>query len=487
VAVESNPLQLLGKAVQALQRGNMPAAAGIARELVAQKAFDHDDSRRMQLADLCMHCELYSDAREIYASFEEKHANDVSFRYKSGTAAYKSKQLKEAALHFSKCVQLRPGHPASYLQLGHILKAQRKFSDAAQHYLDYVKRSGEDKGHGYWSLADLRDFEFTDSLIEEMRTHLERCASNSEESSIMHFALGIAAEQQQNFDDARQHFDSANAIQSTLRPFRDSAYHGLLDSIAAADLSAVDVVDAEVRPLFIVGLPRSGTTLVEQILAAHSKVVATDELPFIERIGFELERSGGYGQRLAALTDAEKQQYRERYLQEAGQLITQKDCHFVDKNPNNFMHIGLIRTLFPESLIVNLRRDLRDNAISMYRQLFSVGHDYSSSFEGLYSYASGYLKIMQHWIAVFPSAIRVQSYEDLVTNPDEQIAALLEFCRLESEPQCFEFYKNKQLVMTPSASQVSRPMYTTSIDRWKVYKDAFASEFDKLDQLQLNQ
>ncbi len=151
------------------------------------------------------------------------------------------------------------------------------------------------------------------------------------------------------------------------------------------------------------------------------------------------------------------------------------------------MHIGLIRELFPESLIINLRRDLRDNAISMYRQLFSVGHDYSSSFDGIHSYMSGYLKIMRHWLTVAGPAIRLQSYEDLVTRPDEQIAELLSFCQLDSEAQCFEFYKNKQLVMTPSASQVSQPMYTSSIDRWKIYEDAFASEFEKLDRLQLSQ
>jgi len=487
MVTESNPVQLLSSAVRALQSGNLPVAAGIARELVACDAIRRDDGVQMQLADLCMHCELYFEAREIYATLEPQYPDDVSLHYKSGTAAYKTQSLQEASRHFSKCVQLRPEHPAAYLQLGHILKAERNFAAAAVHYLDYVECSAADKGHGYWSLADLRDFEFSDALIEDMQANLERCAANSKEASIMHFALAIAAEQRQKLDDALLHFNSANAIQSTVRPFREAAYHGLLDSIAAANLSAVDVTRAETRPIFIVGLPRSGTTLVEQILAAHSKVVATDELPFIERIASELERSGGYGQRLATLTDEEKRRYRERYLREAGQFVARKDCHFIDKNPNNFIHIGLIRELFPESLIINLRRDLRDNAISMYRQLFSVGHDYSSSFDGLQSYASGYLKIMQHWLAVFPAAIRVQSYEELVTNPDEQITALLNFCQLDSEPECFEFYRNKQHVMTPSASQVSQPMYTSSIDRWKTYGDAFASEFEKLNRLQLSQ
>jgi tetratricopeptide (TPR) repeat protein len=487
VAAETNPLHLLGRAVQALQGRDISAAAKIARELFDRKAFGSDNKSRMQLADLCMHCELFFEASEIYAAFEKEYADDISLRYKSGTAAYKKKDLKNAWRHFSKCAQLRPEHPAAYLQLGHILKARRQFAAAAEHYLDYVERSDTDKGNGYWSLADLRDFEFSDDQVADMRAHLNGCAAMKAEASIMHFALAIAAEQSADFDAALTHFDAANNIQQTIRPFREAAYHGLLESIAAAELSAVDSVAAEIRPIFIVGLPRSGTTLVEQILAAHSMVVATDELPFIERIGSELERSGGYGQRLAALTDAEKQQFRERYLHEAGQFIEEKDCHFIDKNPNNFMHIGLIRELFPESLIINLRRDLRDNAISMYRQLFAVGHDYSSSFKGLHSYTSGYLKLMQHWLDVFPSAIRVQSYEDLVTNPNEQIAELLSFCQLESEPQCFEFYKNKQLVMTSSASQVSQPMYTSSIDRWKKYGEAFASEFEALNQLQLTQ
>ena len=480
----NNPVREFGTAVQALQRGNVSAAAAIARELFKGDAFQQDDKARMQLADLCMHCEMFFEAREIYAPFEDAHRDDVSFRYKSGTAAYKTKHLQDADRHYAACVELRPEHPAAFLQLGHIQKAERNFDESAKRYLAYVERSVTDKGHGYWSLADLRDFEFSNALVEEMRSHLASCAATSEEASLMHFSLAIAAEQRQKFDDALTHFNAANVIQSSIRPFRDDAFHGLLESITSAEVSTIDAVQTDVRPIFIVGLPRSGTTLVEQILAAHSKVVATDELPYIERIGFELERGGGYGQRLATLTDAEKQRYRERYLRQAGQFIDQKECHFIDKNPSNFIHIGLIRALFPEAIIINLRRDLRDNAISMYRQLFAVGHDYSSSFEGLHSYASGYLKIMHHWLTHFPSVIRVQGYEDLVTRPDEEIGALLDFCQLESEPQCFEFYKNEQVVMTPSASQVSQPMYTSSIDRWKIYQDAFALEFEKLHQLQ---
>jgi hypothetical protein len=322
-------------------------------------------------------------------------------------------------------------------------------------------------------------------MIAEMQGHLRQCARNRPEVSIMHFALAIAAEQRQDFTEALRHFQAANEIQSKIRPFRAEAYTHLLNSIQAAKLSpSTELKKSHARPLFIVGLPRSGTTLVEQILAAHSKVVATDELPYMERIGFELERAGGYGNRLSTMTDDEKSRYRAQYLNEVARHTGTKAHHFIDKNPNNFIHIGLIRVLFPEALIINLFRDLRDNAISLYRQLFSVGHDYAASFTGIETYISGHLTIMKHWQALYPDVIRTQSYEDLVNDPDVQIKDLLDFCQLAPEPACFEFYKSKQAVLTPSASQVSVPMYTSSIGRWLVYKAAFSKEFSQLTALQ---
>jgi len=468
-----------------LHEGKLAAAAEIAAGLARTKVAAEEPEAAFRLADLCLRCERYFDASDLYEPLCNSDPDNVSLRYRAGTAAYKTGRLDSAEQHFRRCAQIRPDVAASYLQLGHICRALRDFDGSAESYVAYLSRSDREKANGYWSLADLRNFTFSKGMIREMRGYLNTCPEVGPEASLMHFALAIAAEQSEDYDLALQHFRSANDIQARLRPFRAEAYRGLLQGLIEIDLPPVAAApDVSRRPIFIVGLPRAGTTLVEQILAAHSRVTATDELPFIERIAFEMERGGGYGKRLVALTENERNRYREYYQEEAGRYVGSESLHFIDKNPNNFMHVGLIRSLFPEALIVNVRRDLRDNAISIYRQFFSVGHDYSAGFADIQTYFEGYQRIMTHWLALYPDAIRVQDYEDLVTSPEEQIAELLAFCQLESEPGCFEFYRSKQAVMTPSASQVSQPMYTSSIDRWRHYEEPLRHEFERLLELQ---
>ena len=319
-----------------------------------------------------------------------------------------------------------------------------------------------------------------------MRRHLGKCPQDSHEASLMQFALGNIAERRQKYRQALQHYRAANDIQRQLRPFRQAAYQGLLDGLLNAELqpSTPGAAQSGGRPIFIVGLPRSGTTLVEQILAAHSMVEATDELPYIERIAYRLERAGGYGPSLATMDEATRNEYRASYLADARRYLARESSHFVDKNPNNFLHIGLIRTLFPEALIVNVRRDLRDNAFSMYRQFFNVGHDHSASFADMAKFFTGYLRLMRHWLKLYPESVRVQAYEDLVQDPHEQIADLLRFCGLPEEEGCFEFHRSKAAVMTPSAAQVSQPMYTSSIGYWKHFEKDLEAEFGELDALQ---
>jgi tetratricopeptide (TPR) repeat protein len=471
----------MNEAVAALQAGDPVKASKLTRELLETLTPEVDAGFAGTLADLCMHCELWFDAARLYAPLCRLRPDVDFLRYRAGTACYKSGQLGAAREHFAKCTELKPENPASYLQLGHIQRALRDFEGAEKSYIAYIERSTDEKASGYWSLSDLRKYRFSDEMIAEIGRYLGDIGEDGPEKSITHFALGIAAEQREDYENAYRNFHSANEIQAQLRPFRADAYEHLIDGLVASDATAVAAAPATTsRPIFIVGLPRSGTTLVEQILAAHSSVVATDELPYMERIALELEQSGGYGQRLAALTDDEVSQYRDRYLREARQYVDDIDCHFVDKNPNNFLHIGLIRRLLPEALIINLRRDLRDNATSVYRQLFVVGHDYSATFGGIETYVKGYLRLMSHWLESYPDAIRVQGYEDLVNDPDDQIGELLEFCGLDSEPGCFEFYKSKQAVKTPSAGQVSQPMYRSSIGQWRHYDEWLGKEFSRL-------
>ncbi len=468
-----------------LMEGHLLEASALATEIVTTSDLVSNPVATGRLADLCMQCELWFDAARLYAPLCELKPDAESLRFLAGTACFKSGQLEAASDHFLKCIELQPQHAASYLRLGYIQRAWRNFEDAERYFQEYLKHTSDAKANGFWALADLRRFHVHDELVAEMTRYLDDAAGNDNEVSVTHFALGVAAEQCEDYESAMRHFQAANDIQEELRPFRYRPYKHLVDGLLACPVPEIPLPEDNTGcPIFIVGLPRSGTTLVEQILAAHTSVVPTDELPYMERIALELERAGGYGPRLAGLSDDLVAHYRGRYLREARQHAPDQNSHFIDKNPQNFLHIGLIRRLLPEARIINLQRDLRDNAISLFRQLFAVGNNFASSFDDIEAFANGYHKVMRHWLTHYPDTIRVQSYEALVNDPDSEIARLLDHCGLGHEAGCFEFYKSAQAVKTPSAGQVSLPMYTSSIGQWRHYEPWLAEEFTRLDTLQ---
>ena len=193
--------------------------------------------------------------------------------------------------------------------------------------------------------------------------------------------------------------------------------------------------------------------------------------------------NGGYPSRLAALTEDERQFFAHQYVTGARDYLQQDSDYFIDKYPGNFLHIGLVKRILPESIIIDARRDPRDIAISAYRQLFNVRNEFSATFDGIYEYYKGYLAMMEHWQSAYPNQIKTLHYEQLVSSPDEEIQALLDFCGLQSEPGCFEFYKQKRAVTTPSANQVSQPMYSSSIGQWRHYEEFAGDSMSRLQSL----
>jgi hypothetical protein len=229
------------------------------------------------------------------------------------------------------------------------------------------------------------------------------------------------------------------------------------------------------KPIFIVGMPRSGTTLVEQILASHSTVAATDELQYIERIGLELEKSGGYVNQLNVMTDEQRHSFSESYLNQVQQYFDEYQAIVIDKNPNNFLHIGLIKTLFPNAKIINVIRNPLDNGLSVFKQYFSRGHEYSYSLDNIISYWQGYLSLMRHWTKLYGQDIYHLSYEGLTQNPEEEIRELLDYCDLAFEAECLSFYKSDRVVLTPSVSQVKQPINKRSVNSWKKYEQSITA------------
>jgi tetratricopeptide (TPR) repeat protein len=228
------------------------------------------------------------------------------------------------------------------------------------------------------------------------------------------------------------------------------------------------------RPVFIVGMPRSGTTLAEQILASHSQVHGAGELDDIARLVSRVRKECGMGKRylrclpevdpdfLAGLAD--------EYLRRLDAL-NPTSLYVVDKMPHNFLALGLISVLFPRARIIHCSRDPRDTCLSIYFQHFTGNHPYTSNLHALGRYYRLYLQLMEYWRAVLPLDMLELNYRDVVLDPGESARRLIGFCGLEWEPQCLEFHRNKQLVTTPTYSDVRQPVYTRSLERWRHYAD----------------
>ncbi len=284
---------------------------------------------------------------------------------------------------------------------------------------------------GYWSLADLKDYRFDRDATDKLEARLKTLQAKPGYRGLMLFALANALEHHSHYSEAYQALAEANDIVAMHRPFRGDYFGELVTSlIKDARIHPKTPQKYGATPIFIVGMPRSGTTLLEQILASHSMVESTDELPFLERIALELDKNGGYAKGLANITAEEQETYAREYLARVEPYRKRNAPFFIDKNPNNFLHIGLIKALFPDARIINVVRDPLDNAMSVYKQYFYKGHEYSYSMKGIIYYWQGYLSLMLHWNRLYPGLVFCLGYEALVKKPEEVITAVLEYCRL---------------------------------------------------------
>lgn len=479
--------RLLG-AYLSLREGDFLAAVDGATALREHNAGGLDHKALGKLVELCFRCELYDQCLGWVEALLAANAAMLVDRYRAGISAWKTGKPALAESHFLFCIEQQPDVAASYLQLGHVYKSLSRPDDAEASYRDYIARTRADRAHGYWSLADLKNTVFTAADVKVIEEALVDPSLSVGERSIYLFTLGKVAEDAGDYSEALKHYREANSLQIRLRPFNVQQFEelsGVLLQVSppAAENTAV-AGETDPTPVFIVGLPRSGTTLLEQILCAHSRVQATDELPFLERIGLRLEMEGGYARMLETMSSERALELRQVYLEDVKPWLDDSCDYFVDKNPSNFVHIGLIQRLFPEAIIINSRRDIRDIAISAYRQLFNVGNEFSWSFDSIATYYSHYRQLMDHWMRSGSSAIYGIQYEELVTDTDHHIEALLEFCGLAPEPACHDFYNSTRVVMTPSVSDVKQPAHTRSIGQWRHYAELLPAELQMLGELE---
>ncbi len=384
----------------------------------------------------------------------------------------------EAALAaYQAAERINPKRRLVHLSIGHVLKTLGRRAECERVYHECLEQDPT-SGEAYWSLADLKNYRFSAAEIAAMEALLADRAGDDINRAALHFALGRALEQRQDYGRAFEHYSTGNRLRRTATPFDYGAFERkcgrLMARLDRRFFSANrDSGIADEAPIFIVGLPRSGSTLIEQILASHSKVEGTMELPNILNYVHEFEQLGAdgdaYPESLAAAPRAVFEALGRRYLDETRPLRHGR-ARFIDKLPNNFLHIGLIHAILPRATIIDVRRHPMDSAFSCFKQCFAAGQTFTYDLEGLGRYYRQYLAVMDHWDRVLPGRVLHVSYEELVSRPEPMIRRLLAHCGLGFEPQCLRFHETQRPIRTASSEQVRRPMTTAGVGYWRRFE-----------------
>ena len=365
------------------------------------------------------------------------------------------------------------GRASAELLRGHMLKILGRFEECVNAYRASIAATAGN-GAGWWALADLKVYRFDDADIAALRALAADERVRPAQRAQARFALGKALEERNAFDEAFDWYRQANATRPDV-PFDPGEYHAGIDGIIAAFDTALLSRQASRHdgpvPIFIVGLPRSGSTLIEQILASHSLVDGTMELVTLPNVLRRMRidggrRGGAWPASLAAFDDDELAAYGQRYLDATSVYRTGKP-YFIDKMPTNFDKVGLIHKILPRAIVIDARRHPLDCGLSCFRQHFASGHHFSYSLENIAHYYRGYLALMDHWDRVLPGKVLRVQYETLVGKTEKTVRTLLERCGLPFEDGCLRFYESARPVRTPSSEQVRRPVYGGGVGQWR--------------------
>ncbi len=362
------------------------------------------------------------------------------------------------------------------LSVGHCLKTLGRGDEAIAAYRA-AALARPDHGDAYWSLANLKTYAFDDDEIRAMRA--AECAPGTAAVDRYHlcFALGKALEDRAEYAESFSYYERGNALKRSELDFRiELIEHNtrLQRAVCTREFFAArrGWGCPDPAPIFIVGLPRSGSTLLEQILASHSQVEGTMELADIPRLVHRLQGRDADPARPRyprLLQDASAEQLRaigEEYLNDT-RIYRSGRAFFIDKMPNNFRHIGLIHLMLPNAKIIDARREAMACCFGNFKQLFATGQEFTYAIDDIARYHGTYVDLMDHWDHALPGRILRVQYETLVGDLECQVRRLLDFCGLPFEADCLEFHKNARSVRTASSEQVRRPLYTEGLDRWR--------------------
>ncbi len=371
-----------------------------------------------------------------------------------------------------------PRHAQLHNSFGHALKTVGRQQDAIAAYRRAISVN-ESMGETYWNLANLKTFRFEADEVDRMRVLIGEDTISDRDNVHLCFALGKALEDRAEYDESFQYYALGNDRKVTQEGYRadetTAETNALIDYCTPALFEAQSGFgDPSPDPIFIVGLPRSGSTLLEQILASHSMVDGTSELremvAIARRLGGKRNRADAslYPGILSDLTTAQCLELGQEYL--ARTQVQRGDApFFIDKMPNNFQHIGLIQMILPNAKIIDARRHPMATCFSGFKQLFAAGQTFTYGQENIARYFSDYARLMTHWDAVLPGRVLKVKYESVIDNVEAEVRRILDYCGLPFEAACLAFHETQRAVRTASSEQVRQPIYTDAVEQWQHY------------------
>ena len=376
-----------------------------------------------------------------------------------------------------------PGHARAHLGKAHALKTVGRQADALGEFRQALEIQ-PDLGEAYWSLSNLKTFRFDNADVARMRALVESDTTSDDDRMHLSFALGKALEDEGNYDESFRHYAQGNALRRRTVNWDADAHHAAIERVAAYFQPGLFAAreqsgNPSPAPIFIVGMPRAGSTLLEQILASHSQVEGTMELPDIMSLAQQLNGrkvnglAPGYPEVLDSVPATDLEAFGTAYLARTA-FCREGRPRFVDKMPNNFAYVGLIHLVLPNATILDARRQPTACCFSVFKQLFAHGQHFSYSLENIGRFYRDYVELMAHWDTVLPGKVLRVDYESLVATTEAEVRRVLAHCGLDFEPACLEFYRTERAVRTPSSEQVRQPIYRSGMDQWRCFEKHLA-------------
>ena len=379
----------------------------------------------------------------------------------------------EAIILYQELTARFPEHAKLWMSYGHMLKTVGKQEDcvAAYHRALAVEPT---LGEVWWSLANLKTTQFSGEDIAAMQAALKSASLGKEDEFHLHFALGKAMEEHANHEAAFMHYAKANALRGADLKYDPHSTSRQVDNMIATltpeflRARAGQGHDAP-DPIFIIGMPRAGSTLIEQILASHSMVEGTMELPDIPAMAMREGRGSDWMDALVNSAPDDLERLGAEFIERTRIQRKTSKPFFIDKLPNNWTYLGFIRLILPNAKIIDARRHPLDCCFSNYRQHFAKGQSFSYDLAHMGQYYADYVRAMAHFDAVAPGYVYRVIHENLLEDPEREIRRLLDYLKLPFEDACLNFHENKRAVRTASSEQVRRPINRDGVDQWKPY------------------